>query len=658
MTAKWIDFSGPTICQATSTSTGNFSCTGLIPSSALAGAYPVFVSTSGGTGISAQVNVSGNPALSLSSSSGQASSKITIAGGGFKANSSVPITWDGAAWVTVTANSGGGFSYPATITPGPLGANTIGATGVAPSGSAVSVSATFTITRTGGDTGSRMTSNGTFAVTATIEGDGYDGLIGQGTSNGHIVTALDHFVALPSCTTTSCPTWYTGPTMTCGNACYVRVTNPATNKCSVAPVWDVGPWFTNDNWWDGAADRKLNAVSTNPNYLAQGYPGTVATYRDGLDVGYGPGTSNVRLKDGNYAAMDIAAGTWVDIGIDINAGIAPVVVSMLWMTGENYVTAMAGCGQSTGVPTIVPSSTTGIKVGTSLTINGVGFKSGETVSIRLDSSTAPVIGSVTASNAGVFSIAITVPPTTNGTHTIYATGGSGSKAATANDRDRRLDQGSDVDQGEEHNHRHGNGLQRRRIGGDPLGQRDDPDSGDRNGEFGRQLQRERHDRPGLLRNALRFRNRGDKRQSSGENVHRAERLAFEHVGRFIPNSHGHRNRIRGERSRRVQLARVGPRRVGHVGLAGHGHLPDSNEAGQWHGHRHGDRSQKRIDGHRQLHRDPERDAFRHDGISRRQDHGQRHRLEQLRAGHRLFQPHRRPERHALLHNHHDLAWSP
>ena len=417
VTARWTSFSGAVLCSGTTSAVGNFNCSVTIPSNALAGSYPVFVATGGGTGTSALVSVSGSPAVSVSTSSGRAGSKITIAGGGFKPGGSVTLTWSGADWVTIHANSGGSFSYPTTVPPGFIGDHTLGARGTSSSGATIMPTTVFHTSSTGGDTGSRMTSYGSFAVTATIEG-----LVGETTSNGHRITPFDHFVSLPSCTGTSCPTWSTGPASACGSACYVRVTNPATNKCSVAPVYDVGPWFTNDNWWDPAADRKLNGLSANPTYLVQGYPAAEANL-DGFDVGYGQGISNVGYTTGNRAAIDVADGTWVDIGLNQNAGIAPVVVSMLWLTGENYQTAMRGCGQTAGIPSIKADSST--KIGRPITATGSGFRSGEAVSIRWGSATAPIVATATANSSGAFTVSATLTPATNGPHYLYATAASG-----------------------------------------------------------------------------------------------------------------------------------------------------------------------------------------------------------------------------------------
>lgn len=82
----------------------------------------------------------------------------------------------------------------------------------------------------------------TYTVFATREG-----LVGGTTANGHIIQPNDHFVALPSRRALSPK----------GSSQYsVRVANPRTGKIEVAPVWDIGPWNINDDYWNPSAQRE------------------------------------------------------------------------------------------------------------------------------------------------------------------------------------------------------------------------------------------------------------------------------------------------------------------------------------------------------------------------------------------------------------------
>ena len=67
------------------------------------------------------------------------------------------------------------------------------------------------------------------------------------TANGHIVTERDMFVALPSRRALS-------PRDSSDYS--VKVCAP-TGRCAFAPVWDVGPWNTRDDYWN-PSDRRQN----------------------------------------------------------------------------------------------------------------------------------------------------------------------------------------------------------------------------------------------------------------------------------------------------------------------------------------------------------------------------------------------------------------
>jgi hypothetical protein len=75
----------------------------------------------------------------------------------------------------------------------------------------------------------------TYRVFATREG-----LVGRTTANGHVITPRDHFVALPSRRALS-PRG--------SNQFSVRVCAD-NGRCETAPVWDVGPWNTRDDYWN------------------------------------------------------------------------------------------------------------------------------------------------------------------------------------------------------------------------------------------------------------------------------------------------------------------------------------------------------------------------------------------------------------------------
>jgi hypothetical protein len=141
---------------------------------------------------------------------------------------------------------------------------------------------------------SRAQATETGSVYATREG-----LVGHATANGHVITDRDHFVALPSRRALS----------GAGNGDYsVRVC--AGERCEWAPVWDVGPWNTADNYWDAAGDRESFGD------LPQGKPEAQAAYEDG----YHGGTDESGRAVSNPAGIDLADGTFYDgLGLTDNA---------------------------------------------------------------------------------------------------------------------------------------------------------------------------------------------------------------------------------------------------------------------------------------------------------------------------------------------------
>ena len=134
-----------------------------------------------------------------------------------------------------------------------------------------------------------------------------EGLVGGTTANGHVIQPNDHFVALPSGTALSPQ----------GSGDYsVQVCGPSA--CVTAPVWDVGPWNERDNYWD--ANR---AEFTD---LPQGEPEAQAAYQNG----YNGGLDDLGTSIANPAGIDLADGTFADVGLGDNGW---VTVTYLWTSG-------------------------------------------------------------------------------------------------------------------------------------------------------------------------------------------------------------------------------------------------------------------------------------------------------------------------------------
>ncbi len=137
-----------------------------------------------------------------------------------------------------------------------------------------------------------------------------EGLVGYTTANGHVIQPNDHFVALPS---------RRGLSANGSGEYSVRVCGPA--RCETAPVWDVGPWNTHDDYWNPSANRESFKD------LPRGKPEAQAAYQDG----YNGGRDEFGRAVLNPAGIDLADGTFYNVGLNDNGW---VTVTYLW-TGDD-----------------------------------------------------------------------------------------------------------------------------------------------------------------------------------------------------------------------------------------------------------------------------------------------------------------------------------
>jgi hypothetical protein len=139
-----------------------------------------------------------------------------------------------------------------------------------------------------------------------------EGLVGGTTANGHVITKRDLFVALPSRRALA-------PRNTSDYT--VKVCAP-TGRCAFAPVWDVGPWNTRDDYWN-APERRQEWRD-----LPRGLPQSQAAKQKG----YHGGKDQFGRKVVNPAGIDLADGLfWDALGLKDNAW---VEVDYLW-TGDS-----------------------------------------------------------------------------------------------------------------------------------------------------------------------------------------------------------------------------------------------------------------------------------------------------------------------------------
>jgi hypothetical protein len=133
----------------------------------------------------------------------------------------------------------------------------------------------------------------TYDVFATREG-----LVGGRTANGHIIVERDHFAALPSRRGLSVK----------GTGDYTVRVCAKNGRCEWAPVWDVGPWNTKDDYWNGTRQMWGD--------LPRGRPQAQAARQDG----YNHGRDQFGRKVRNPAGIDLADGMfWDGLGLTNNA---------------------------------------------------------------------------------------------------------------------------------------------------------------------------------------------------------------------------------------------------------------------------------------------------------------------------------------------------
>lgn len=220
----------------------------------------------------------------------------------------------------------------------------------------------------------RTAAQATYRLFATREG-----LTGGTTANGHVITSRDHFVALPSRRNLAAQGGHEYDVKVCYKT-----------RCETAPVWDVGPWNTKDDYWNPSAVRE------SWNDVPQGTPEAQAAYQSG----YHGGRDEFGRQVGNPAGIDLADGTfwdglamtgndWVDVTFQPSGGSATTVSA--WTDANVRSCATTACavvsrvyaGNSypatcyvTGQPVTAEGVTNDKWVRLPLAAGGVGYVSG------------------------------------------------------------------------------------------------------------------------------------------------------------------------------------------------------------------------------------------------------------------------------------------
>ncbi|MFC0508622.1 hypothetical protein [Micromonospora costi] len=189
--------------------------------------------------------------------------------------------------------------------------------------------------------GVRLTADSLAVTTAATPGLTYQvfatriGLVGEVTANGRTIQPRDHFAALPS---------RRGLSPLNSGDYTVRVCTTSGSRCTYAPVWDVGPWNTRDDYWNPSPVRE------NWKDLPQGRPEAQAAYQSG----YNGGRDQFGRTVLNPAGIDLADGTfWDALLLTTNAW---VDVAYLWTgSGPRGVVGDGPLNIRTGASTTYPS---------------------------------------------------------------------------------------------------------------------------------------------------------------------------------------------------------------------------------------------------------------------------------------------------------------
>ena len=161
----------------------------------------------------------------------------------------------------------------------------------------------------------------TFRVYATREG-----LVGGITSSGHVITPNDHFVALPSV-----------------KALNKSVKITYKGRSATAPVYDIGPWNNDDDYWNPSDVRTYKGIP-------RGVPQAKAAY----DSGYNGGKSGTGLTVTAPGGIDIGDGTYADLGL---GNPDYVDVTFLWLVDDGSASNAAPQPASAPAPAQKTAST-------------------------------------------------------------------------------------------------------------------------------------------------------------------------------------------------------------------------------------------------------------------------------------------------------------
>jgi hypothetical protein len=169
-------------------------------------------------------------------------------------------------------------------------------------GALVALGMLFSFLQITGATESEMAGVTSESASSTYRVYGHrQGLVGYTTANGHVIQPNDFFVALPC---------YCVLSSRGGSEFQVRIDYKGSSL--ILPVWDVGPWNVEDNYWDPPAERTWSG-------LPQGLPQAEAAYQNGYNGGLDgwgrtiQSPAGIDIGDGAFAALGMTGSDWVNV---------------------------------------------------------------------------------------------------------------------------------------------------------------------------------------------------------------------------------------------------------------------------------------------------------------------------------------------------------
>ncbi len=387
ITVSWTP--AATECTATSTATGDFSCSFDIPI-ATAGSHTV-VATDSSTNTATNVFVVTSDLIFSPNTSGIVGSTQTVDGYGYAATSTITVTWSpsGAGTLcTATSDSLGSFSCSLTIPTANQGAHTV----TAKDASANTGTTTFTVL----PSVSVSPTSGIVGSSATVEGNGY--------TSGASVTV----------------SWSAASTLTCTVGSVVSATG--TWSCTfTVPHTAQGTYTITATESSGSPSSAVTSFTVNPALSISPTTAIVGDHWTWFATGFASGASIsivVTWAPGTYSCSGSVASNG-DFTCVFSFPIPPTPAGTYLSTATDSASNTATTN-ITIVPSLGLSASSGTVGTTGIIAAGYGFAAGSSVHVTW-SPGGSALCSATTDSAGSFTCTYTVPHGVAGAHTITAT---------------------------------------------------------------------------------------------------------------------------------------------------------------------------------------------------------------------------------------------